>query len=36
VFSVFSLLYLKESLKGNYLVGFAMMAGAVFVIFKKW
>ena len=36
VFSVFSVLYLKESLKWNYMVGFAMMIGAVFVIFKKW
>jgi transposase len=36
VFSTFSVIYLKESLKWNYLVGFAMMVGAVFVIFKKW
>jgi len=36
VFSVFSVLYLKEPLKWNYLVGFAMMVGAVAVIFKKW
>ena len=36
VFSVFSVLYLKEDLKWNYLAGFAMMVGAVFVIFKKW
>ena len=36
VFSVFSVMYLKESLKWNYLLGFAMMVGAVFVIFKKW
>ena len=36
VFSVFSVLYLRESLKWNYLVGFAMMIGAVAVIFKKW
>ena len=36
VFSVFSLLYLKEPLKWNYLVGFAMILGAVFFIFKKW
>jgi uncharacterized protein (DUF486 family) len=36
VFSLFSVLYLKEQLKWNYLVGFAMMVGAVFVIFKKW
>jgi uncharacterized protein (DUF486 family) len=36
VFSVFSVLYLKEQLKWNYLVGFARMVCAVFVIFKKW
>lgn len=36
VFSVFSVLYLKESFRWNYLVGFAMMVCAVFVIFKKW
>jgi len=29
-------MYLKESLKWNYVVGFAMMVGGVFVIFKKW
>ena len=36
VFSAFSVLYLKESLKWNYLVGFALMIVAVFGIFKKW
>ncbi len=36
VFSVFSVLYLKEPLKWNYLAGFAMIIAAVFVIFKKW
>lgn len=36
VFCVFSVLYLKEDLKWNYLVGFAMMLGAVFFVFKKW
>ena len=36
VFSIFSVLYLREPLKWNYLVGFAMMIGAVAVIFKKW
>ena len=35
VFSVFSVLYLKEPLKWNYLAGFAMIIVAVFVIFKK-
>ena len=36
VFSVFSVLYLKEQLRWNYLVGFALIVAAVFVIFKKW
>ena len=36
VFSTFSVVYLKEELKWNYLVGFGMMIGAVFFIFKKW
>ena len=36
VFSVFSVLYLKAQFRWNYLVGFALMVAAVFVIFKKW
>jgi uncharacterized protein (DUF486 family) len=36
VFSVFSILYLKEQFRWNYLVGFAMILGAVFFIFRKW
>ncbi|MBI1750707.1 MAG: DMT family protein [Acidobacteria bacterium] len=36
VFCVFSVLYLKEGLKWNYIVGFLLMIGAVFFIFKKW
>jgi uncharacterized protein (DUF486 family) len=36
VFSVFSVVYLKEALKWNYVVGFALMVAAVFVIFKEW
>ncbi len=36
VFSIFSIVYLKEELKWNTLVGFAMIIGAVFFIFKKW
>lgn len=36
VFSVFSIVYLKEPLKWNYLVGFALMVLAVFFIFKKF
>ena len=36
VFCVFSVLYLKEELKWNYLAGFACLVGAVFFVFKKW
>jgi len=36
VFTVFSVLYLKEGLKWNYIVGFLMILGAVFFVFKKW
>lgn len=36
VFSVFSLLYLKEEFRWNYAVGFALIIVAVFFIFKKW
>jgi uncharacterized protein len=36
VFSIFSVTYLKEEFRWNYLVGFAMMVGAVFFVFKKW
>ncbi|HCY20218.1 MAG: hypothetical protein A2X87_00755 [Deltaproteobacteria bacterium GWC2_42_51] len=36
VFCIFSIVYLKEELKWNYIVGFTMMVGAVFFIFKKW
>jgi hypothetical protein len=36
VFCVFSVLYLKEDLKWNYIAGFLMMVGAVFFVFKKW
>lgn len=36
VFSVFSVLYLKESLKWNYIVGFILILLAVFFVFKRW
>lgn len=36
VFCGFSLWYLKEPLKWNYIAGFALIIGAVFLIFKKW
>lgn len=35
VFSVFSVTYLKEEFKWNYLVGFIFIVFAVFFIFKK-
>ena len=35
VFSVFSILYLKEEFRWNYLVGFIFIILAVFFIFKK-
>lgn len=35
VFAVFSIFYLGEEFKWNYLLGFAMIVGAVFVIFKE-
>jgi uncharacterized protein len=36
VFAGFSVFYLKEGLKWNYLVGFGFMILAVFFIFRKW
>lgn len=36
VFSVFSVFYLKEEFRWNYLVGFGLMIAATFFIFKKW
>lgn len=36
VFSVFSILYLKEDFNWNYAVGFFLIIAAVFFIFKKW
>lgn len=36
VFCVFSVMYLKEDLKWNYLVGFAFIVLAGFFVFKKW
>lgn len=35
VFAVFSVLYLKQPLRWNYAVGFALIVAAVAVIFKK-
>jgi uncharacterized protein len=36
VFCAFSVFYLKEGLKWNYLVGFALILAAVFFVFKEW
>lgn len=35
VFAVFSMLYLRESLRWNHLVAFGFIVGAVFFMFKK-
>jgi uncharacterized protein (DUF486 family) len=36
VFAVFSVLYLQEPFRWNYLVGFLLIAAAVFVVFREW
>jgi uncharacterized protein len=36
VFAFFSVLYLKEEFKWNYLVGFGFLVMAAFFIFKEW
>ena len=36
VHHLYSRQHLKEDLKWNYLVGFGMMIGAVFFVFKEW
>ncbi|MBW7888937.1 MAG: DMT family protein [Bacteroidetes bacterium] len=36
VFCVFSIFYLKEELRWNYIVGFTFIILAAFFIFKKW
>jgi len=36
VFCIFSVFYLKEGLKWNYIAGFCMIILAVVFIFKKW
>lgn len=36
VFAIFSVTYLKEPFKWNYLVGFALIVVAVFVIMHEW
>ncbi len=36
VFVFFSVFYLKEEIKWNYVVSFVLILAAVFVAFKKW
>ena len=36
VFMVFSVLFLGQELKWNYVLGFALIVVAAFVIFKEW
>lgn len=36
IFCIFSVLYLKEEMRWNYLVGFLLIALAAFFVFKKW
>lgn len=36
VFAVFSIFYLREGLRWNYIVAFMMIIGAVFFMFKEW
>ena len=36
IFMGFSVLYLGEPLKWNYVVGFALIVAAAFIIFHEW
>jgi uncharacterized protein (DUF486 family) len=36
IFSFFSVFYLKEDFRWNYLVGFMLIVAAAYFIFKKW
>ncbi|HQU67100.1 MAG TPA: DMT family protein [Albidovulum sp.] len=36
VFAIFSVLYLKEPLSWNHLIGFSLIACGAFFIFHKW
>jgi uncharacterized protein (DUF486 family) len=36
VFAFFSVFYLREALRWNYVVGFFLIVAAVFFVFKKW
>lgn len=35
-FCIFSIVYLKEPLKWNYIIGFLLLVVAAFFIFKEW
>jgi uncharacterized protein (DUF486 family) len=36
IFSGFSVLYLREEFRWNYLIGFVLIIAAAFFIFRKW
>jgi|SRR3954471_1782710 uncharacterized protein (DUF486 family) len=36
VFSVFSVVYMKQGFKWNYAAGFGLIVAAVYVIFREW
>ena len=36
VFCVFAVFYLKEPLKWNYILGFALIAGGALFVFAPW
>lgn len=36
VFCIFSIFYLKEEMRWNYVIGFSLIVAAVYFIFKKW
>ena len=36
VFAIFSIVYLQEPFKWNYVVGFGLIASGAFFIFHKW
>lgn len=36
VFAIFSIFYLKEGIRWNYIVAFLMIIGASFFMFNKW
>lgn len=36
IFLIFSVFYLGEQIRWNYILGFALMVLATFVIFKEW